>query len=524
MHRHPVKFHAQLVGDNLRHGGGGAMPLRVGAHIRHDAPGGIDPDMGEFGREMAEAHGGRLQRDGKANAEITPGLACFGLLGTEGGQVDLLQHGLETFARGDTIHHRAGDHGEGQIGGGDEVAAAQLLHRNADLPGGELHHRLARQRFHRPGAAIGRLSHGVAVIIDVLAAKQRHMVRAGQKHVDQRVAVDAVRKSADVAGIIGLRRQNFGIGIEGEAAMDFLLARLVGGGQVLQPVLDPLDRLVDQQGGGGHGGLLAPELRFQAKGAAHILGNHANVRLRQVEGAGEEVGGQMRALAGEVDQQGIDALPRRDDTARFHRDMRLTLVAQGGLHHMRGRGEGGIQRRVLGRVGLIGNVGGEFGVDGRAAAGIRHGDNGRFHRAIHENQPGGILGDIAIVGDNENNRLADVANLIARQTLHFRHRPPSGIKHHDLGLDGIQILRGEHGAHAGDSTGRLDIDAADLPARHLRAHEGRLQHAGQGDVIDKAAMPGEQALVFLAGQALADKTGGGGRGGGHGHAPAPASA
>ena len=58
--------------------------------------------------------------------------------------------------------------------------------------------------------------------------------------------------------------------------------------------------------------------------------------------------------------------------------------------------------------------------------------------------------------------------------------------------------------HAGQLTRRRRVDREDLAARDGAAREGDMQHAGQGDVVDKLAAAGQQARVFLARHALAD--------------------
>ena len=61
------------------------------------------------------------------------------------------------------------------------------------------------------------------------------------------------------------------------------------------------------------------------------------------------------------------------------------------------------------------------------------------------------------------------------------------------------------------------VDAADRGAGERAAHEARVQHPGQRDVVDVGAVPGEQAGVLDAVDARADVPGGAG-GCGVGHA------
>ena len=113
-------------------------------------------------------------------------------------------------------------------------------------PRGDVEQRLARQRFHRPGAAIGAEADGVRVPAARVEAGLRHLVGRPHEHVHGDVGVRALRIGAVVEAVVGMRGEQLAVLVEGDADGHLLLARLVGGDQILPPILDPLERAAEQ--------------------------------------------------------------------------------------------------------------------------------------------------------------------------------------------------------------------------------------------------------------------------------------
>ena len=67
-----------------------------------------------------------------------------------------------------------------------------------------------------------------------------------------------------------------------------------------------------------------------------------------------------------------------------------------------------------------------------------------------------------------------------------------------------QVRAGEDRMHAGQRSRSRLVDAPDRGMRVRAAHEGRLQHARQPEVVDEAALALEQRLVFEPGDRAAD--------------------
>ena len=121
---------------------------------------------------------------------------------------------------------------------------------------------------------------------------------------------------------------------------------------------------------------------------------------------------------------------------------------------------------------------------------------------------GGILGRVAAGGNNHGDGVADIADLVARECDLRARRCQGwvGHQHRDLGARHVrrQVVRGQHGAHAGHDACRRCVDRTDLRVRVRAAHEAGMQHSRQRHVADEARAPGEQDRIFEARDAGAE--------------------
>ena len=126
---------------------------------------------------------------------------------------------------------------------------------------------------------------------------------------------------------------------------------------------------------------------------------------------------------------------------------------------------------------------------------------------IDHHECGRILGDIAVVGDDDGDGLADMTDLILRQ--HIRHdvlrhmRVRHAVHAHIVEALG-QVGQGIDRMHAGYGLGHAFVDAVDLRVRLVAAHERRMQHVGQVEIVDEAAFAGQQRRIFQPLDGLAD--------------------
>ena len=119
----------------------------------------------------------------------------------------------------------------------------------------------------------------------------------------------------------------------------------------------------------------------------------------------------------------------------------------------------------------------------------------------------GVHGLLRGVGDDERDRLADVANSVARQhRVHYRHEvgvaPEEGER---VGL-ALEVGSGEDGADARCRLRRLGVDPAQVAVRVDAAHEGGVEHVGELHVADVPRLALEEALVFEPRERLTDPT------------------
>ena len=122
--------------------------------------------------------------------------------------------------------------------------------------------------------------------------------------------------------------------------------------------------------------------------------------------------------------------------------------------------------------------------------------------------PGGldaVLDGVRVAGDDERQRLADEAHLAAGEDRHRGGRELLGgpVEHGD------DVAERQVGGVVGrddavDLAGRGEVQLRDRGVRDRGAHEARVQHPGQRDVVDEAAAPGEQARVLVPGDRGAD--------------------
>src|SRR5262249_34922234 len=85
-------------------------------------------------------------------------------------------------------------------------------------------------------------------------------------------------------------------------------------------------------------------------------------------------------------------------------------------------------------------------------------------------------------------------------------------------LQPVELRTGEHRDDARHARRDRRVDRGDAALRDVAADECCVQQAGDDDVVDVAAAPGEEPRVLMAGDALADEASAGG------HASCPVGA
>ena len=291
-----------------------------------------------------------------------------------------------------------------------------------------------------------------------------------------------------------------------------LVALLLGGDEILAPVLDPLDGLADRHGGRRQRGIFHIEGALGPEAAAHIIGDDPHLivgEIQQVdEGALEAVGALRRGVNGELLGSGI---PIGHHAATFQKKGPAAMQGELLAIHMRRVGEG-----LVGVADLHGHLGDDVACG--AALGQRRArddrlariDGGGQHLVIDLHQRRRVFRDIAAFGHDDGDGFARETGLVLGERPGHEGLLDGGMGHierqaaraHGLG----QIRMGQHGHDAGQGQRRALVDALDQRMGVGAAHEGGVQHARQLHVIHIAALAGEQGRVFLAQNAGAEKS------------------
>ena len=113
---------------------------------------------------------------------------------------------------------------------------------------------------------------------------------------------------------------------------------------------------------------------------------------------------------------------------------------------------------------------------------------------------------VAVVGDDEDHRLTDVVDRVARQRalrarlLQPRMRDQQGQQY----IDVADVLACPDSVHAWQRPGALAIDPHDASVRERAADERRMQCVARIEVVDVEAVSLEQACVLIAQHRLAE--------------------
>ncbi len=245
------------------------------------------------------------------------------------------------------------------------------------------------------------------------------------------------------------------------------------------------------------------------KPAAGVHHHHAHLLLGEPEGARDARAEAVGALARRPQREAaVGARGRGDDPAGLDRDAVHPADAEARLHHDVGAREAGRRDRPRGR--WRGRPRCRARRRTRAARRSRARAPWCPRRAGARSPPHRrrrVRRRVGILGDHRGHHLAHVAHQrIGEDRL--RGRPEAGGRR-DRRRDGPralrQIARGVdrhdpgHGARGGG------VDRAH-PRVGVRApHEGRVQHAGEVEILDVAAAAGDEALIFLAAQRRAER-------------------
>ena len=293
-----------------------------------------------------------------------------------------------------------------------------------------------------------------------------------------------------------------------------LVALLGGGGEVLAPILDPLDRPSEPARRVGDCDVLGIDDEFGAEPAAEIGRADDDPVLVETQCRHQGAQRAVRRLAGQPDRQAVvERIGHGDDAAAFDREPEPLVLAERHGDPVRGGGKSGVDVAVADLV-LRQQIVVEMAVRGRGPgrqriAAVRHGGKGAV---VDIDQRGGVLGCVSGLGDDRGHRFADMAHLFLRQNLAVENvtigiarqrgdQTPGGEMRGEVGM-------GQHRRHARHGLCRLRVDAGDFGMRERAPDEAGVQHSGQVDVVDEAPCAAQQRRVLEPRDRLADQRAG----------------
>ena len=243
-----------------------------------------------------------------------------------------------------------------------------------------------------------------------------------------------------------------------------------------------------------------------AEAAADVLRDEAELVEPHLHRRPHHDRGEAGELVVRVDRPLADAAVELDEraVALERRRVEAVEVELRDLDHAVGLGEGGVEvaPRVEARphevpVGVV--------VEHRRVGVLRLArvDERRQRLVVDLDELGRVARELARLGDDRDDRLADVAHLAdrEREVLDVRARRARDLEER-IG-ERRDLLAGQRPVDAVDRLGRRDVDARDVRVRVRAAHEVEVAHPVPLDVVDEDALALQEALVLLALDALA---------------------
>jgi len=215
----------------------------------------------------------------------------------------------------------------------------------------------------------------------------------------------------------------------------------------------------------------------------------------------------MRHLVADMKGQVFaPCIPDGGASTRLHRYVGLAMLIKGGLYH--GMSFTTALSDVSGRECLVRNqIGGQRLVDKRC---IRR--KGAFQRRDRRqdlvfdlDQFGRVLGDIAVPRHHDSHRVAVKPHLADRQRCYLSRVKPFDWRRQPEAIGPfVEVLASEDAGHAWQVTRCIRRNSQDSGMGMRRPHETDMQRTRHDDVVQIPPLPGDEALVFLSRQRLAD--------------------
>ncbi len=336
--------------------------------------------------------------------------------------------------------------------------------------------------------------------------------RVGVGRVDRREGGEI---GAEIGDGLNAQAEEAAVPVERQLGLGDVVAALGVGHERLRALRRPLDRAAELPRRPGDDDLLGVVEDLRAEAAADVGRHHAQLVLRDVEHEGaHQQPDDVRVLAGGVERVLVGAgVVLADGRARLHGVGDEALVDEVELRHVVS-----VPERRLGLL-PVAPLPVEAGVvrrlvpDLRGAVldRVRDGDHGGKLLVVDLDQLGGVARLVTGLGDDDGDRVADMAHAPQGQRRVRRLDHGRAVPRLDQPAAGqaADLVGGHVGAgeDAGDPRGlprRRGVDAADARVRVRRAQDVGVELVGPVDVVGVAAVAGDEAPVLLAPEARAD--------------------
>ena len=282
------------------------------------------------------------------------------------------------------------------------------------------------------------------------------------------------------------------------------------------PLGGPLDRTAaDALGRPQADGLLGIDEDLRAEAAADVGRDDAQLVLRRDADEGRQDQARDVRILGRVVEREVPLgrVVGADRRTRLDGEGNEPVVGDVEVRHVGRLGKGRLGLGLVAEGPLEDRVAGSLGMNLRSRRALRLGrvDDGRQHVVVDDDALGAVAGLVGCLGDDDGDDIADIAGHVLgdrRVGAGLHRRAVLGMDQPaaDETADAVvgEIGAGEHGddARCRLRLGRADRLDAGMGVR--RAHEGRVGHALELDVVGVPALAGDEAPVFLAKNTGAD--------------------
>ncbi len=269
-------------------------------------------------------------------------------------------------------------------------------------------------------------------------------------------------------------------------------------GEVLAPVLDPLDRVSVLTRRESDEKILRIEFAAGAETAADIELDIVDGRLRQPHHAGHGAAIEKRQFCRAGDREMIlPGVPLRKQASRFHRQRGVPLHAEAFASDIRRLGESRIGIAALRRESRGDIATGPREQQMRAGCGGLRVNAGCKRIDFDDDFTGGVFGKLGAVRQHDGNRFTNIADIfIGDHRLGVRRDGRVLAPKRDRRDRLRDVERDDDRADAGHRQGRRRINLDDTAERRGAAHDRRVPLSVALDVVDILAAPAQEAPVF----------------------------